>query len=63
MTEPTEAESKTTLDQLAAAFNTVANEDGATIATAPEKTSAQYIDQTSAARNPRLSWHALSDDV
>ena len=63
MTEPTEAESKTTLDQLAAAFNAVASEDEATIAAAPEKTSARYIDQTSAARNPRLSWQALSDDA
>ncbi|AGB40023.1 aminomethyl-transferring glycine dehydrogenase subunit GcvPB [Natronococcus occultus] len=62
MTEPTEAESKTTLDQLAAAFNAVASEEEATIAAAPEKTSARYIDQTSAARSPQLSWHALSSD-
>ncbi|MDG5817685.1 aminomethyl-transferring glycine dehydrogenase subunit GcvPB [Natronococcus sp. A-GB7] len=63
MTEPTEAESKTTLDQLAGAFNAVASEDEETVAAAPEKTSARYIDQTSAARNPHLSWHALSDDA
>ncbi|NKE36298.1 aminomethyl-transferring glycine dehydrogenase subunit GcvPB [Natronococcus sp. JC468] len=63
MTEPTEAESKTTLDQLAAAFNAVADEGEETIAAAPETTSARYIDQTSAARSPRLSWHALSDNA
>ncbi|PGF17894.1 glycine dehydrogenase (aminomethyl-transferring) [Natrinema sp. CBA1119] len=62
MTEPTEIESKDTLDRLAAAFNAVAGEDDATLEAAPERTTARRIDQTSAARNPRLSWQALSDD-
>ncbi len=62
MTEPTEVESKETLDQLAAAFNAVAAEDPETLANSPERTAARRIDQTSAARNPRLSWHALSDE-
>ncbi|RKD94914.1 aminomethyl-transferring glycine dehydrogenase subunit GcvPB [Halopiger aswanensis] len=62
MTEPTEVESKDTLDRLAAAFNAVAAEDSETLANAPERTTARRIDQTSAARNPRLSWQALEED-
>jgi len=62
MTEPTEVESKDTLDRLAAAFNAVADEDNDTLEAAPERTTARRIDQTSAARNPRLSWQALEDD-
>ena len=61
MTEPTEAESKRTLDQLAAAFNAVAAEDDETIERAPERTAARRIDQVNAARNPVLSWQALDD--
>ena len=61
MTEPTEVESKDTLDRLAAAFNAVAGEDDETLESAPERTTARRIDQTSAARNPRLSWQALED--
>jgi len=61
MTEPTEVESKRSLDQLAAAFNAVAGEDEETLATAPNRTSARRIDQTSAARDPRLSWQALDE--
>ncbi|WP_222918757.1 aminomethyl-transferring glycine dehydrogenase subunit GcvPB [Natrinema sp. SYSU A 869] len=63
MTEPTEVESKDTLDRLAAAFNAVAREDDATLEAAPERTTARRIDQTSAARTPRLSWQALTDDT
>ncbi len=62
MTEPTEVESKATLDRLAAAFNAVAGEDDATLAAAPERTAARRIDQTSAARTPRLSWHQLESE-
>ncbi|WP_049927226.1 aminomethyl-transferring glycine dehydrogenase subunit GcvPB [Halopiger goleimassiliensis] len=62
MTEPTEVESKETLDRLAAAFNAVAAEDDETLADAPERTTARRIDQTSAARNPRLSWQALEEE-
>ncbi|QDX41735.1 aminomethyl-transferring glycine dehydrogenase subunit GcvPB [Salarchaeum sp. JOR-1] len=61
MTEPTEVEGKRTLDQLAAAFNAVADEDTETIESAPERTTARRIDQTEAARDPRLSWHALDN--
>ncbi|ARS91321.1 aminomethyl-transferring glycine dehydrogenase subunit GcvPB [Natrarchaeobaculum aegyptiacum] len=62
MTEPTEVESKATLDRLAAAFDAVATEDADTLEAAPGRTTARRIDQTSAARNPRLSWQALEDD-
>ncbi|WP_257298022.1 aminomethyl-transferring glycine dehydrogenase subunit GcvPB [Haloarchaeobius sp. FL176] len=62
MTEPTEIENKTTLDQLADAFNAVANEDQDALAAAPERTAARRIDQTGAARNLRLSWQALDDE-
>jgi len=61
MTEPTEAESKRTLDQLATAFNAVHAADEETLAGAPTATAAKRIDQTEAARNPRLSWHTLDD--
>ena len=61
MTEPTEAESRRTLDQLARAFNAVAAEDEATIEDAPRRTTARRIDQVAAARNPRLSWQALDN--
>ncbi len=62
MTEPTEIENRKTLDQLAAAFNAVAGEDDSTLADAPERTTARRIDQTSAARDLRLSWHSLDGD-
>ncbi|WP_128476164.1 aminomethyl-transferring glycine dehydrogenase subunit GcvPB [Halorussus pelagicus] len=62
MTEPTEIESKDTLDQLADAFNRVAAEDDETLADAPNRTTARRIDQTSAARNLRLSWQSLDGD-
>ncbi|MFB6132839.1 MAG: aminomethyl-transferring glycine dehydrogenase subunit GcvPB [Halanaeroarchaeum sp.] len=61
MTEPTESESKRSLDTLAAAFNAAAEESAETLASAPNRTTARRIDQTSAARNPRLSWHALEE--
>ncbi|ADD03984.1 glycine cleavage system protein P beta subunit [Natrialba magadii ATCC 43099] len=62
MTEPTEIESKDTLDRLAAAFNAVAQESDEVLEDAPERTTARRIDQTSAARSPRLSWHELAEE-
>ncbi len=59
MTEPTEVETKDNLDDLADAFNAVAGDDTETLENAPNRTTARRIDQTSAARNPRLSWHDL----
>ena len=61
MTEPTEIESKRTLDQLAAAFNAALSDDEDELETAPCRTAARRIDQVDAARNPRLSWQALED--
>ena len=61
MTEPTEVESRRTLDQLAAAFNAVSGEDDETLEHAPERTAARRIDQVRAAREPRLSWHELDE--
>ncbi|EMA50634.1 aminomethyl-transferring glycine dehydrogenase subunit GcvPB [Halococcus salifodinae] len=62
MTEPTESESRAALDHLARAFDRAAADDDVTLETAPERTAARRIDQASAARNPRLSWHALDDE-
>jgi glycine dehydrogenase subunit 2 len=59
MTEPTETESKARLDDLAAAFDAVAATDPEDLAATPTETTARRIDQADAARNPRLSWHAL----
>jgi glycine dehydrogenase subunit 2 len=63
LTEPTEIENKSSLDDLAAAFNAVANADDEALADAPTRTTARRIDQVGAARNPRLSWHALDGDA
>jgi glycine dehydrogenase subunit 2 len=62
MTEPTEIESKETLDQLAAAFDAVRGEADETLAAAPNRTTSRRIDQTSAARNLRLSWQTLESE-
>ena len=62
MTEPTEGESKRSLDQLAAAFEAVADADDGTLAAAPTRSAAGRIDQVEAARNPRLSWQALDGE-
>ena len=62
MTEPTEAESRETLETLAAAFDAVAADPDDRLATAPERTAAGRVDQTAAARDLRLSWRALGPD-
>jgi len=61
LTEPTEIESKRTLDQLAEAFNAAYSDTDEALETAPSRTTAARIDQVSAARTPRLSWQALDD--
>jgi len=63
MTEPTEVESRRTLEHLAGAFNAVASEDDETLAAAPESTAARRIDQVRAAREPRLSWQSLGEYI
>ncbi len=62
LTEPTEIESKRTLDELAEAFNTAYRGSDEELETAPSRTTASRIDQVSAARNPRLSWQALDSE-
>ena len=62
LTEPTEAENKASLDDLAEAFNTAIADSDEELAAAPSKTTARRIDQATAARNPRFSWHALDDE-
>ncbi|WP_311172521.1 aminomethyl-transferring glycine dehydrogenase subunit GcvPB [Halobellus ordinarius] len=61
LTEPTEAEDRQALDDLAAAFNAAMTDDESELAASPSKTTARRIDQADAARNPRLSWQALDE--
>ena len=62
LTEPTEIEGQSSLDDLATAFNRAYGDTDEAIETAPNRTSVARIDQTSAARNPRLSWQALDKE-
>lgn len=62
MTEPTEAENKSSIDMLADAFNKVAEESDEMLEAAPDRTTAGRIDQTQAARNPQLSWRSVLDE-
>jgi len=62
LTEPTEIESRRTLDTLAEAFNAAYTDSDEAIETAPLRTTASRIDQVSAARNPQLSWHAVDEE-
>ncbi|MFC7069681.1 aminomethyl-transferring glycine dehydrogenase subunit GcvPB [Halobaculum lipolyticum] len=62
LTEPTEVENKRSLEDLAHAFNEAFADTDEELHDAPTKTTSRRVDQTSAARNPRLSWHALADD-
>jgi glycine dehydrogenase subunit 2 len=59
MTEPTEVETKRSLDRLATAFNAVGEEADETLEKAPSRTTARRIDQVGAARDPHLSWQDL----
>lgn len=59
LTEPTEIENQASLDDLAEAFNIAFGDSEDAIQQAPSRTTAKRIDQASAARNPRLSWHRL----
>ncbi|WP_435183415.1 aminomethyl-transferring glycine dehydrogenase subunit GcvPB [Halobellus sp. EA9] len=62
LTEPTEAESLDSLEDLAAAFNAAFDADVAELESAPSKTTARRIDQADAARNPRLSWRSIDPE-
>jgi glycine dehydrogenase subunit 2 len=61
MIEPTETESKETLDGFIAAFRDImthARENPAELLAAPSKTVVGRLDETRAARQPQLRWHA-----
>jgi len=62
LTEPTEIENRADLDDLAAAFNDAIASTEEERHEAPHRTTSRRIDQTSAARNPRLSWQALDEE-
>jgi glycine dehydrogenase subunit 2 len=62
LTEPTEIENKSSLDDLAAAFNLAYADTDEALDAAPNRTAAGRIDQVGAARNPRLSWQALDEE-
>ncbi|WP_336024824.1 aminomethyl-transferring glycine dehydrogenase subunit GcvPB [Halobellus salinisoli] len=62
LTEPTEAESLDSLNDLAAAFDSAMADSDEELESAPSKTTAGRIDQATAARNPRLSWRALGEE-
>ncbi|MFC7325554.1 aminomethyl-transferring glycine dehydrogenase subunit GcvPB [Halorubrum rutilum] len=62
LTEPTEIEGKSSLDDLAEAFDLAYADTDEALDAAPNRTAASRIDQVSAARNPRLSWRALDGE-
>jgi glycine dehydrogenase subunit 2 len=62
LTEPTEIENKSSLDDLASAFNLAYSDVEEALENAPNRTAASRIDQVGAARNPRLSWQALDEE-
>jgi len=59
MVEPTESETKESLDAYAHILNTVAGENPEVVTTAPHQTPIGRIDQVEAVRNPRLTWKDL----
>jgi glycine dehydrogenase subunit 2 len=64
MIEPTEAESRGTLDEFVAAMLAIAEEartDPATVRTAPHRTRLERLDETRAARRPILRWRPDTD--
>ncbi|SFR31093.1 MULTISPECIES: aminomethyl-transferring glycine dehydrogenase subunit GcvPB [Halorubrum] len=62
LTEPTEIEGRSSLDDLAEAFNLAYADTDAALDSAPTRTAAARIDQVGAARDPRLSWQALDGE-
>ncbi|EMA64376.1 aminomethyl-transferring glycine dehydrogenase subunit GcvPB [Halorubrum kocurii] len=62
LTEPTEIEGQSSLDDLAEAFNLAYADTEEALDAAPNRTAASRIDQVSAARDPRLSWQALDGE-
>jgi glycine dehydrogenase subunit 2 len=64
MVEPTEAESKETLDEFAEAMLAIAREaqiDPDTVRTAPHRAKLARLDETRAARRPVLRWRPAAE--
>jgi glycine dehydrogenase subunit 2 len=56
MIEPTETETKRTLDGFADAIESILDEDVEKVKGAPYNTSLSRVDEVTAAKNPILSW-------
>ena len=56
MIEPTETESKETMDRFASAFEAILNEDPEVVKTAPHTTAVSRPDEVAAGRKPVLCW-------
>jgi glycine dehydrogenase subunit 2 len=63
MIEPTESETKKTLDAYVEAMSNIATEDPDIVKNAPQHTSVKRIDEAGAIKNPILNWQMLSDDT
>ncbi|MCB9666834.1 MAG: aminomethyl-transferring glycine dehydrogenase subunit GcvPB [Myxococcales bacterium] len=64
--EPTETESKDTLDRFVSAMEEIseqANKDAAVLKSAPHTTRLRRLNETQAARQPRLRWRAVAPDA
>ncbi len=59
MVEPTESESKTSLDEYADILHKIANEDPDILKKAPINTVVGRVDEVSATRNPVLTWNQI----
>ncbi|GIW88574.1 MAG: putative glycine dehydrogenase (decarboxylating) subunit 2 [Isosphaeraceae bacterium] len=62
MIEPTESESRATLDRFAEALRAIATEDPAVLHEAPHTTPISRPDEVAAARTPILRWRADAED-
>jgi len=60
MIEPTETETKRTLDEFADVIEKILEEDVETVKSAPHNTSVGRVDEVKAARDPVLSWNVAS---
>jgi glycine dehydrogenase subunit 2 len=61
MVEPTESETKATLDAFADAVGAILQEDAEVVKGAPHSASVGRVDEVGAARNPILSWRRMDD--
>jgi glycine dehydrogenase subunit 2 len=60
MIEPTETESKLSLDKYIEALVSIANEDAEIVKNAPYNTAVRRVDEALAAKKPLLTWKDLS---